>query len=362
MADAVVPELSPAEAAERVAAGAWLLDVREAAEQVAGIVDGARLLPLSDFEAAAASLPRDRPLLCLCLSGRRSRIAAARLLQAGHVNVASVTGGLRAWIAAGLPVTEVAGVDLSARERERYSRQVLLPELGLAGQQRLKSARVLLVGAGGLGSPAALYLAAAGVGQLRIHDPDRVERSNLHRQVLHGEADIGRYKVDSAADRLRALNPDAAFETVPAALDADTLAAALEGVDVVVDGSDNLATRYRVDAACRQAGIPWVYAAVERFHGQLSVFWPGAPGGPWPCYRCLYPDAPHLTATPSCAEVGVLGVVPGVLGLLQATEALKLLLGIGEPLLGRLLCVDLLGQRWRELKLPVDPDCECQRA
>lgn len=341
-----------------MAAGALLVDVREAGELRAGRVPEALSRPLSTFDAA--SLPRERPVLCLCLAGRRSRLAVERLQAAGHPDAVSVAGGFQAWLAVGLPVTDDAVAGLSRSERERYGRQLLLPELGLAGQQRLKSARVLLVGAGGLGSPAALYLAAAGVGHLRIHDPDRVERSNLHRQVLHGEADVGRPKVESAADRLRALNPEVAVEAVPAALDANALQTALIGTDVVVDGSDNLATRYRVDAACRAAGIPWVYAAVERFQGQVSVFWPTGPGGPWPCYRCLYPDAPDLEAAPSCAEVGVLGVVPGLLGLLQATEALKLLLGLGEPLLGRLLCVDVLAQRWRALTLPVDPDCDCR--
>lgn len=359
MAASAVPECTPAEAWARMAAGALLVDVRETGELLAGRVPEALSRPLSAFDGT--SLPRERPLLCLCLAGRRSRLAVERLQAAGHPDAVSVAGGFKAWLAAGLPVSDDDAPGLSRTERERYARQLLLPELGVAGQQRLKSARVLLVGAGGLGSPAALYLAAAGVGELRIHDPDRVERSNLHRQVLHGEADVGRWKVESAADRLRALNPEVAVEAVPAALSAESLQTALDGVDVVVDGSDNLTTRYRVDAACRHAGIPWVYAAVERFQGQLSVFWPGAAGGPWPCYRCLYPDAPDLAATPSCAEVGVLGVVPGLLGLLQATEALKLLLGLGEPLLGRLLCVDLLAQRWRTLTLPVDPDCECQR-
>lgn len=357
-----VTELTPAEAAARQAAGALLVDVREAGEWASGRVPGAALQPLSALEQAGPPGPSEREILCLCLSGRRSQRAAALYVAAGYARVASVAGGLRAWMAAGLPMIEEPGEDpLGAEARERYSRQLLLPEVGRAGQRRLKSARVLMIGAGGLGSPAALYLAAAGVGRLRVYDPDRVERSNLHRQILHGEADLGRSKVDSAADRLRALNPEVEVEAVAAAVEAEALPAALADVDVVVDGSDNLATRYRVGDACRLAGIPLVYAAVERFQGQLSVFWPTAPGGPWPCYRCLYPDAPDLDATPSCAEVGVLGVVPGVLGLLQATEALKLLLGIGQPLLGRLLGVDLLSQRWRELKLPPDPACVCQR-
>ncbi|MCU0753903.1 MAG: molybdopterin-synthase adenylyltransferase MoeB [Xanthomonadales bacterium] len=356
-------EVSAPEAAIRQAAGALLIDVREPNEWAAGRVADAELLPLSVLQRERPTLPGDRPLLCLCLSGLRSLRAAELLLAAGYRQVGSVRGGLRSWMAAGLPLAEDAECSgLDATARERYSRQLLLPEVGLAGQRRLQQARVLLIGAGGLGSPAALYLAAAGVGHLRLYDPDRVERSNLHRQILHGEADLDRPKVASAADRLRAMNPAVMVEAIPAALDDQALPAALAGVDVVVDGSDNLATRYRVGDACRVADIPLVYAAVERFQGQLSVFWPSAPGGPWPCYRCLYPDAPDLDATPSCAEVGVLGVVPGVLGLLQATEALKLLLVVGEPLLGRLLCVDLLRQRWRELRLPPDPDCVCQRA
>lgn len=356
-----ISELTPFEAAARQAAGALLLDVREASEWAGGGIVGAERIPLSVLEDEIPPLPPGRELLCLCLSGRRSLRAAARLSDAGYTQVASVAGGLRAWMAAGLPLAGEDGApEPGAPARERYSRQLLLPEVGLAGQRRLASARVLMIGAGGLGSPAALYLAAAGVGRLRLYDPDRVERSNLHRQILHGEADLGRPKVASAVDRLRALNPEVEVEANPGALDADALPAALRDVDVVVDGSDNLATRYRVGDACRSAGIPLVYAAVERFQGQISVFWPSAPGGPWPCYRCLYPDAPDLDATPSCAEVGVLGVVPGVLGVLQATEALKLLLGIGEPLLGRMLCVDLLRQRWRELSVPPDPDCACR--
>ncbi len=358
-----IMEVTALEAQARLAAGAMLIDVREPNEWAAGRAVGAELQPLSALQRELPSLPAERELLCLCLSGRRSLHAAELFLAAGYRRVASVRGGLRSWMAAGLPlVAEPEAGAIDATARERYSRQLLLPEVGLAGQRRLQHARVLMIGAGGLGSPAALYLAAAGVGHLRLYDPDRVERSNLHRQILHADADLGRLKVASAADRLRALNPTVAIEAVPATLDADALPAALQEVDVVVDGSDNLATRYRVGDACRLAGIPLVYAAVERFHGQISVFWPNAPGGPWPCYRCLYPDAPDLEATPSCAEVGVLGVVPGVLGLLQATEALKLLLVIGEPLLGRLLCVDLLQQRWRELRLPPDPDCRCQQA
>jgi len=356
----VVLEISVEEAARRIAAGARLIDVREAAECVLGAPAGALRLPLSALQADPAGLPDDgRPLLLLCAVGQRSRRAASLLLAAGHREVASVAGGFAAWRAAGLPLdAEPLWPGAPADAGERYDRHLRLAGVGLEGQRRLAGSSVLLLGAGGLGSPAALYLAAAGVGRLRIVDDDVVERSNLQRQVLHAESAIGRPKVESARERLLALNPGIRVEAVRERLRAANVEALLAGVDVVLDGSDNFATRYLLNAACVRLGLPLVHAAVERFHGQASVFVRAAPGGPKaPCYRCLHPEPPGADAAPDCAEAGVLGVLPGLLGLLQATETLKLLLGLGEPLAGRLLLVDALGLRFREVALAADPDC-----
>ena len=242
---------------------------------------------------------------------------------------------------------------LSDEERLRYGRHLSLPEVGEAGQLRLKQARVLIVGAGGLGSPAALYLAAAGVGHLGLVDFDRVEGSNLQRQVLYGSRDVGRPKLEAARDRLHDLNPHVAVELHAARLDRGNALSLVGAHDLVLDGTDNFATRYLVNDACVLAGRPNVYASISRFDGQASVF-ATADG---PCYRCLHPEPPPPGLVPSCAEGGVLGVLPGLLGTIQATEALKLLLGVGEPLIGRLLLVDALGMRFQSLKLRRDPAC-----
>jgi len=243
--------------------------------------------------------------------------------------------------------------ELTAEERSRYGRHLILPEVGLDGQRRLKGARVLLVGAGGLGSPAALYLAAAGVGHLTIVDPDVVDASNLQRQVLHGTAALGRPKVDSGRERLADLNPHVRVEGVRARLDRSNALELTRAHDLTVDGTDNFATRYLVNDACVLAGKPNVHASIFRFEGQASTF--ATEGGP--CYRCLYPEPPPAGAVPSCAEAGVLGVLPGLLGVIQAAEAVKLLLGVGEPLVGRLLLVDALGMSFRTLRFARDPAC-----
>jgi adenylyltransferase/sulfurtransferase len=250
----------------------------------------------------------------------------------------------------------VAGPDLtllSARERQRYSRHLLLPEVGEAGQRKLKGARVLCVGAGGLGSPAALYLAAAGVGTIGIVDFDVVDVTNLQRQIIHATSDVGRSKLDSARDRLASLNPDVHVETIDAPLKAANARDVLDGWDVVLDGTDNFPARYLVNDACVLLGIPNAWGAISRFEGQASVF--AVPGGP--CYRCLHPEPPPPGLVPSCAEAGVLGVLPGVIGTIQATEAIKLILGIGEPLIGRLLTYDALRMRFRDIRLRKDPEC-----
>jgi adenylyltransferase/sulfurtransferase len=241
----------------------------------------------------------------------------------------------------------------SSEESLRYSRHLLLPEVGIGGQRKLRDARVLLVGAGGLGSPLGLYLAAAGVGTLGLVDPDVVDLTNLHRQVLHGTSDVGRPKLDSARDRIREVNPHVEVETHPVLL---TSANALEIIgkyDIVVDGTDNFPTRYLVNDACVLLGKPNVYGSVFRFEGQCSVFW--AEKGP--CYRCLFAEPPPPGMVPSCAEGGVLGILPGIVGTLQAAETIKLILGVGDSMVGRLLILDVLRMRFRELKLRKDPDC-----
>lgn len=251
------------------------------------------------------------------------------------------------------PPSAVSLPDLDREELLRYGRHLLLPEVGMDGQRRLKAARVLLVGAGGLGSPAALYLAAAGVGTLGMVDFDVVDATNLHRQILHGTADVGRSKLDSAADRLASVNPHVRLERHEARLTSANALQILQGYDVVVDGSDNFPTRYLVNDACVLLGKPLVYGAIHRFEGQVAVF----DGRTGPCYRCLFRQPPPPGLVPSCAEAGVLGVLPGIIGSLQAMEALKLILGIGDTLAGRLLLFEGLEMRWRELRLRKDPEC-----
>ncbi|MFC1530923.1 molybdopterin-synthase adenylyltransferase MoeB [Gemmatimonadota bacterium] len=250
-------------------------------------------------------------------------------------------------------MSEGGPVGLTPEETLRYHRQIILPQVGIEGQKRLKNASILLVGAGGLGSPAALYLAAAGVGRLGVVDDDVVELSNLQRQVLHDTPSVGRSKTESAHRRIARINPDVQVEEHPVRLDSDNALRILRGWDVVVDGSDNFPTRYLVNDACVLLGIPFVYGAIFRFEGQASVF--AHQGGP--CYRCLFRDPPPPDMVPSCAEAGVLGVLPGLVGTVQATEAIKLVLGVGDSLIGRLLLVDTLQMEFREVELRRDPDC-----
>ncbi len=299
----------------------------------------------------------EQEIVLLCQSGRRSAEAAAALLAAGYTDVASVVGGTEAWRAAGLPLVRPE-LDPGERDfQERYSRHLLLPQVGEAGQRRLQRARVLVVGAGGLGAPAAFYLAAAGVGRLRIVDDDAVERSNLHRQIIHTEAAIGTAKVESARARLLALNPHIEVEAVAQRVTSANVDALMDGVDVVLDGSDNFPLRYLLNDACIKHARPLVHAAIERFDGQVSVFDAGRRRGQAPCYRCLFPEPPPPEFAPNCAEAGVLGVLPGLAGVMQATEVLKLLLDIGQPLAGRLLRFDALAMRFRETRVHPDPDC-----
>ena len=351
-----IRSLSPTEAHARMRAGARLVDVRGDGERALGMAAGAQGVAREVLEAdPLVHLPDvEAEVLLLCQRGVRSRQVAEFLAARGHRNLASIEGGIEAWQAAGLPM-QPATVD--ADFGERYSRHLRLPGVGLDGQKTLEVSRVLLVGAGGLGSPAAYYLAAAGVGTLRIADDDVVDRSNLQRQILHTEARIGTPKVDSAAAALSALNPRTCIEAVRERVTPDNVERLLDGVDVVVDGADNFPVRYLLNDACVKLGKPLVYGAVHRFEGQASVFDAGRHRGSAPCYRCLFPEPPPPEAAPNCAEAGVLGVLPGVIGLLQATEAIKLLLGLGEPLRGRLLQFDALAMRFRETRLAADPQC-----
>jgi molybdopterin/thiamine biosynthesis adenylyltransferase/rhodanese-related sulfurtransferase len=352
-------ETTPRDAQRRLTAGARLVDVREEHERASGMAEGATAIPRAELEEDPFfHFPdRDAELLLICQTGGRSMLAAEALQRLGYRNVASVRGGTLRWIAEGLPVTRPATHVVDDDFHERYSRHLLLPEVGPRGQRRLEASRVLMLGAGGLGSPAAFYLAAAGVGQLRIVDDDVIERSNLQRQILHTDADIGMPKVDSAESRLSALNPRVEVEAIRERVTAANVERVLEGVDLVVDGADNFAVRYLLNDACVKLGIPLVYGAVHRFEGQVSVFDAGRHRGVAPCYRCLFPEPPPPEAAPNCSEAGVLGVLPGVIGMLQATEALKLLLHVGEPLAGRLLHFDALAMRFRETALPADPGC-----
>lgn len=351
-----VCSLSPAVAYARQQAGALLIDVRAVHERALGMAEGALGILREDLlKNPAAYLPsHDAEILLLCQAGMRS-LACVQALQAlGYRNLASVDGGTRAWEAAGLPMCKP---DIDADFGERYSRHLRLPEVGLDGQKRLEAARVLLVGAGGLGAPAAYYLAAAGIGHLRIADDDVVDRSNLQRQILHADARIGMPKVESAAIALSALNPRTRIEPVRERVTAGNVERLLEGVDVVLDGGDNFPVRYLLNDACVHIGKPLVHGAVHRFEGQVSVFDAGRRRGQAPCYRCLFPEPPPAEAAPNCAEAGVLGVLPGVIGLLQATEAIKLVLGIGESLAGRLLQFDALAMRFRDFRVEADPQC-----
>jgi molybdopterin/thiamine biosynthesis adenylyltransferase/rhodanese-related sulfurtransferase len=352
-------EIPPREARERQRQGALLVDIREAHERVSGQAEGAVAIARGELEADPTRHLRapGAEVLLICQLGRRSLAAAEALRAAGFGQVRSVAGGTARWAEEGLPLVRPQLPADEADFLERYSRHLRLPEVGVEGQRRLQDARVLLVGAGGLGSPAAFYLAAAGVGRLRLADDDVVDRSNLQRQILHTETAIGVPKVESARERLVALNPRVKVEAIRERVSAANVERLLEDADVVVDGSDNFPLRYLLNDACVKLGRPLVYGAVQRFEGQASVFDAGRHRGRCPCYRCLFPEPPPPRFAPSCAEAGVLGVLPGIVGLLQATEAIKLLLGIGEPLAGRLLQFDALAMRFREVRLAPDPDC-----
>lgn len=347
-----IRQITPAEALERLTGGEVMIDVREPGELAQGMPEGARALSRDDLEMRITELATPRsPVMLICARGPRSLLAADALTRLGYERVAVVEGGVERWKREGLPCVRPENIDLDSAER--YARQMNLPEIGIEGQAKLADARVLLVGAGGLGSPAALYLAAAGIGTLGLIDDDRVERSNLHRQVLHRDDRIGWPKTESARATLEALNPTIDIHTHQLRLDSSNVEDVFSGYRIIVDGSDNFPTRYLVNDACIRLGLPNVYGAVQRFEGQVSVF---AAGGR-PCYRCLFAEPPAPDMAPSCSEAGVLGVVPGIIGLLQALEVIKLATGVGEPLIGRLLLFDARTTRMRELTLGPDPAC-----
>jgi sulfur-carrier protein adenylyltransferase/sulfurtransferase len=354
-----VEEVDPAEVSEHLGNGVVLVDVRDSEEWERGHIPGAVHVPRGYLESRieGAVPDRDARVVLYCASGQRSVLAAHTLKELlGYSDVASMTGGITLWKDRGYKV-DMPKV-LSPEQKERYGRHLLLPEVGADGQAKLLEARVLLLGAGGLGSPTALYLAAAGVGTLGIVDDDEVDLSNLQRQIIHTTRTVGTPKVDSAEAAIAALNPEVEVVKYPVRLDSSNIMEIIDGYDVIVDGVDNFPTRYLLNDATVRLGIPVVSASILGFDGQLSVFKPYD----GPCYRCLYPVPPPAELAPSCGANGVLGVLPGTMGLLQATEVVKLVTGIGEPLIGRLLLYEALGATFTELKVRRDAQCPiCSR-
>lgn len=330
-----------------------LIDVREPNEYQDGAIPDATHVPRGFLELRIEDIERDRsrPIVLYCAGGTRSALAAKALQDMGYGNVVSMSGGFREWKDSGKPV--LTPEVLSPHQQSRYSRHLLIPEVGEAGQLKLLKSKVLFIGAGGLGSPAALYLAAAGVGTIGIVDNDVVDESNLQRQILHTTDRVGLPKTDSAAQTLLALNPTIDVETHQVRLDSSNIEDVLRPYDLVIDGTDNFPTRYLINDACVFLDKPNVHGSIFRFEGQVTAFIPHD----GPCYRCLYPQPPPPELAPSCQEAGVLGVLPGVIGVLQAIEAIKILLGIGESLKGRLLMYDALRTQFRTMKLQRDPKC-----
>ena len=351
-AKAEIKEIDPNDVAARLD-HFTLLDVREPDEFEQGAVPGAVHVPRGNLEFSVEGRIPDKnaPIAVYCAGGVRSAFAAKTLQDLGYTDVVSVIGGFNKWKDEGL--TWSTPRVLSADQRNRYQRHLLLPEVGETGQQRLLDSKVLLLGAGGLGSPAGLYLAAAGVGTIGIIDMDVVDASNLQRQILHNVERVGMRKVDSAKMTLTALNPDVTVRTYDTRLGADNVLDIIDGYDVIVDGTDNFPTRYLVNDAALIKNIPVVHGSIFRFEGQVTVFAPYV----GPCYRCMIPEPPPAELAPSCAEAGVLGVLPGIVGSIQAIETIKLLLELGQPLIGRLLTYDSLDQSFRTFKVRRDPEC-----
>jgi molybdopterin/thiamine biosynthesis adenylyltransferase/rhodanese-related sulfurtransferase len=354
-----IEEVDPSEVNELIHEGATVIDVRETEEYAAGHLPGAKHVPRSYLESRIEGVVPDRStqVILYCASGNRSAYGARTLTEElGYEHVRSMTGGITLWKDRGYEVDVPR--TLTAEQRERYSRHMLVPEIGIEGQQKLLDAKVLLLGAGGLGSPTALYLAAAGVGTLGIVDDDVVDLSNLQRQVIHTTDRIGTPKVDSAEQSIHAINPDVNVVKYQTRIDASNIVEIIKDYDVIVDGVDNFPTRYLLNDATVRLKIPVVSASILGFDGQLSVFKPYE----GPCYRCLFREPPPAELAPSCGANGVLGVLPGTMGLLQATEVVKLIVGIGDPAIGRLLLYDALGATLTEVKVHRDPECPiCSR-
>jgi sulfur-carrier protein adenylyltransferase/sulfurtransferase len=350
-AKAEITEIDTATAAERIADGAVVLDVREPDEYDQGALPDAVHIPRGHLEAQVEGrlLDKTAPTVVYCAGGVRSAFAAKTLQELGYTDVFSVAGGFGKWKDEGRPWK--TPVVLTAEQRNRYQRHLLLPEVGVAGQAKLLGAKVLMLGAGGLGSPAALYLAAAGVGTIGIVDMDEVDASNLQRQILHNLDRIGDRKVDSAKKTLSLLNPDVDVVTYDTRLDASNIIDIMTGYDVVVDGADNFPSRYLLNDASVKLGIPVVHGSIFRFEGMVSVFHPLQ----GPTYRDMVPEPPPAELAPSCAEAGVLGVLPGIVGTIQAVEAIKIILGLGDPLIGRILAIDTIEMSFRTFKLQKDP-------
>jgi molybdopterin/thiamine biosynthesis adenylyltransferase/rhodanese-related sulfurtransferase len=351
-AKAEITEIDPHEVAANIS-HYTLLDVREPDEYEQGAVPGAVHIPRGNLEFSVEGRIQDKnaPLAVYCAGGVRSAFATKTLQDIGYTNVVSIIGGFNKWKDEGL--TWAAPQTMTAQQRIQYHRHLLLPEVGEKGQMKLLGAKVLLLGAGGLGSPAALYLAAAGVGTIGIIDMDVVDTSNLQRQILHNLERVGMRKVDSARKTLEGMNPDIKVNTYDTRLGADNILDIIDGYDVIVDGTDNFPTRYLVNDAALLKKIPVVHGSIFRFEGQVTVFNPYI----GPCYRCMIPEPPPAELAPSCAEAGVLGVLPGIVGSIQAVEAIKLLLELGDPLVGRLLTYDALDQSFRTFKVRRDPEC-----
>ena len=333
--------------------GTVILDVREPDEYQQGAIPGAMHIPRGHLESNIENkvLDKDAPIVVYCAAGNRSAFAADTLRELGYTNVVSVAGGFNRWKDEGRAWR--APRTLSPDQRNRYQRHLLMPEVGEEGQLKLLDSKILLIGAGGLGSPAALYLAAAGVGTVGIVDMDEVDQSNLQRQILHNEERIGERKVDSAKKTLQALNPDVSVVGYDVRLGADNILDIIDGYDVIVDGADNFPTRYLLNDASLLKKIPVVHGSIFRFDGMVTVFAPYE----GPCYRCMIPEPPPAELAPSCAEAGVLGVLPGIIGSIQAMEAIKLILDIGDTLTGRLLAYDALEESFRTFKVNRDPEC-----
>ncbi len=330
-----------------------LIDVREPEEWQSGVVPGAKTIARGflELEIEEEVPDKEREIVCYCAGGIRSALAAKALQGLGYKKVSSMIGGFNGWKNAGLPIENRK--ILSQDQMSRYARHLTLPEVGEEGQLKLLQSKILLIGAGGLGCPTAIYLAAAGVGTLGIVDFDQVDLTNLQRQILHTEADVGRPKTDSARRAIAGINSQVRVIPHAVKISRDNVMEILKEYDIVVNGCDNFPTRYLLNDACVFTKRPMVDGSIFRFEGQVTIYSPGK----GPCYRCLYPEPPPPDMAPSCAEGGVLGVLPGIIGSIQAVEAIKLVLGKGEPLIGRLLMYDALSQKFREMKVRRDPAC-----